>query len=393
MVGDKMGYMKIGAIAAGCWLLVVSYFVWWGGTRPAGEGDSLAYHIPIARMIGEGKWTDRDGYKLPFYYYPAMGETLLAGMMKMGLPINWYNLLGWIVFTGVIYGLARRWSLEKETAVIAAVTVAMWPSVIRLIPTQTVDIWVAVWWMAAVMKLTINNLQFTIEKQRNNLFWLGVYLGMLMGTKYSGLLFVFVLLVFFWRKLEKNIWKWLVPMMLVGGFWYVRNWMVVGNPIYPLEVSWLGWRGEPNLVLFTGRPILTLITSGGVKLMAGALVSEYLIWAGLLLTPIWIRNKWVVLGILNYFIYLILPSRAENIISDLRYTYPAFIPLILSVWKKMEKIGKGQIIKITAVLAMFVEMTQLDYHPKLFTLMILIVGLFFWKFEILNTKIQLKSKF
>ena len=386
MAGDKMGSMKL---VVSLWLLVVGYFLWWGAVNPVWEGDSLAYHIPIAGMMEDGGWMDRKNFKLPFYYYPAMGETLLAGWMTVGLPANWFNLAGWVVLAGVVYRLGRVMGLEKETATVAAAAMVMWPSVIRLIPTQTVDIWVGVWWGAALLQLTINNSKFTTKKQIYNLIWTGVYMGMLAGTKYSGPAFAAILIVFFRDKLRNHVRYWLVPLVLIGGFWYARNWILTGNPVYPLDVSWLGWRGESGLTVFTGKPLWTLIDSPG--LMAEALVSEYLVWAGLLLLPLVVRNRWVWLGLVNFGVYLLLPSRPENIVSDLRYIYPAMIPLLLEGGKWMAENGRKEIFVLAAWMMMAVTMTQLDYHPKLF--LFLILGIIAaWKFQDPNFKIQINTK-
>jgi hypothetical protein len=390
VAGGKMGDMRNRIIVVGIWLLVFGYFAWWGGTRPVWEGDSVAYHLPIAQMVSQGRWLDQEAFWKPWYYYPAMGEVLLAGWMATGLPANWFNLLGWVILSGVVYGLGRRLRLGKEAAVIAAVTVAMWPSVIRLIPTQTVDIWVAVWWVSAALKL-----------MKKDFVWAGVFLGMLVGTKYSGLIFALILILFFYNNLKNHFWYWFIPMILIGGFWYLRNWILVGNPVYPMDISWLGWKGEPNLVLFTGKPIATLFSAPWSVIEA--LISEYLMWAGLLLLPLVVRNKWTILGLLNFGVYLLLPSRPENIVSDLRYIYPAMIPLLLAAWRKWgtplrlkasEGQGgqRGEWLKLVSVLGMAAGMTQLDYHPKLFAIVILGAVIGIWKFEILNSKFQTNLK-
>jgi hypothetical protein len=141
-------------IALGIWFLTAGYFAFLGVTTTPSEGDSLAYHLPIARIVSEGKWLSKPEFTRSIFYYPAMGETLVAVMAKLGLPLNLFNWLGWVLWTGVAYMLARRSGLPKNSAVILAAAASMWPTVIRLINNQTVDIWLAVWWGAAVLKLT-----------------------------------------------------------------------------------------------------------------------------------------------------------------------------------------------------------------------------------------------
>ena len=65
--------------AAGIWVIVLAYFVWQGVTTPAWEGDSLAYHIPIARNIAVGRWGNFEGTWLQ--YYSGTGAVILAGLL------------------------------------------------------------------------------------------------------------------------------------------------------------------------------------------------------------------------------------------------------------------------------------------------------------------------
>jgi len=51
----------------------------------------------------------------------------------------------------------------------------------------------------------------------------------------------------------------------------------------------------------------------------------------------------------------------------------AFIPLLIVVWKEITETGKEEPVKLAALMAMFAEMTQLDYHPKLFVAIILMI--------------------
>ncbi len=347
-------------VAVVIWSLVFVYFGYSGMVTQPNEGDSLAYHLPIAQMIGAGSWMDRSNFLKPFYFYPAMGETFLSGIMKVGLPANWFNWLGWIMWSGIVYGLLRMAGLGRSESVIGAVGVVMWPSVVRLIPNQTVDIWMGVWWAAAARQLLLRG--------RSSL-WAGIFLGILSGTKVSGLLFSVVLWLVLSRSCDRKLWAaWVV----VGGFWYIRNLLLTGNPIYPASV--FGFVGDPNFHLMDWSVAKTLSSFAGWRLWSSALMSEYLGWMGLLVLPLWLRNKWTLLGLLNLGVYLLLPSWPQNIVSDLRYAFVVFLPLTVAMWKEVKKRRLEVWMGLMTICMAVMELTQLDFRPKLFVVGLAISG-------------------
>ena len=106
-----------------------------------------------------------------------------------------------------------------------------------------------------------------------------------------------------------------------------------------------------------------------------ALFSEYLIWPllGIVVTVTVNSNRIRWLGLLalgNFIVYLFIPAGVENVVSDLRYIYLVIIPLMLAVfeWAKIHK--REEELGILAILMMAVELTQLDYHPKLFVIVL-----------------------
>ena len=87
-------YGKIAVLLFIYFLLSFSYS---GITSKPSEGDSLAYHIPIAKSVLDASVfsPSREGYALGFY--PGSAEVILAGFMFLNLPLNLYNVLGWIL--------------------------------------------------------------------------------------------------------------------------------------------------------------------------------------------------------------------------------------------------------------------------------------------------------
>lgn len=348
------------------YLLIYHLFI--GITTKPIEGDSIGYHIPIAKsIINQGVAVRPENL---LHYYPSATEVILSLFIFFKVPLNLYNVLA-LVFLflgcwklGLVYGLKKRFS------VIFAASVSTLPVIVRWIPTQVVDIWVAVFFVFSLILLQ------NVRKGTAYFLTLGFLMGMLLGSKYSGPFFGLGLLIFFgkniWNNLSlKRLAAFALPVFTFGVFWYVRNWYFTGNPIYPQ--GFLSFKGDP------GWPSNLLMVWQAIayypKEMLDALFSEYLIWPILILISLaWgrlINNKFVLVGIFNLVVFLFLPSfNTYNVmVSNFRFSYPAFIPLILGVFLAGAKFKKEGEVSLLALTNMVV-LSQLSYHPKLLLLML-----------------------
>jgi hypothetical protein len=368
--------MKILAkVATGIWLVVVVYFGYLGVTDKTIENDSRIYHIPIAQSVLTGKVLTGEGYASPFSYYPGASEMILAGLMALRIPVNLFNVIGLVALGMVTWKLAQRAGISGDGAIILAASVTMLPTVLRLPMTQLVDIWLAVWWAGWIY------LAKKPEKNWKYIVTLGLVTGMLIGTKILGPILLVIGLGFCGKKLMRGtgatkMVAGVVISGIVGGWWYARNWIVKGNPVYPLDL--LGWKGDPGSQL----PIVwkfLVRDRGAFRLFIQALGSEFLGWAGLFLGPIFVRNKWIWLGLVNALIFLILPGSPGTIVSNCRYLLPAIIPLMIGVWRWAEDNKRGEWLAIMAVVNMVAVLPQLDYKPKITIISIIILGILLWK--------------
>lgn len=351
----------IARVALGIWIVTLGYWVYMGVTTKAIENDSRTYHIPIAQSVLSGKvWTGQ-GYTSPFSFYPGASEVLLAGMMAAKLPVNLFNVAGWVALFAVMYKLARRAGLTFDEAVVAAVGIDMLPTVMRLPLTQLVDIWMAVWWGLWI---------YLAEKPENKWGYavkLGVVTGMVVGTKILGPILLLIALWWYGRKLaegmgSKKIWAALLSAGIIGGWWYVRNWLVRGNPVYPLDFLW--WKGDAASQL----PIVwkfLVRDKGALGMFLQALGSEFLGWVGLLAAGVWVRNKWIWLGLANALVFFILPGSPGTIVSNCRYLIPAMMALVIGVWLGMKRGEKEEWLGSLIVVNAAAVLPQLDFKPKL----------------------------
>jgi len=395
-LGSRNAFVRISVFL---FLFVFIYFFYIGITTTPeiiNESDSLTYHIPIAKSIATGKIFNPPDLIRGIGYYPASGEAILSLFYLAGIPLNLFNLLGLTLLFLFSFKLGKTFQVTNASAVIFATTVTFLNSVLRLVTAQTIDIWLAVFFVLSLILIKSK------DKSTGYFVKLAAVLGLLIGVKYSGMAYALVLVLLFGKGLLgknylKNLFLFVVPLFFTGGIWYVRNYILTGNPIYP--GSLLMFAGHPEFVLQDWNPLKTIIeVPGGIWLFFQALISEYLIWplAYLLLPVLIIKNKLltgsvigklVILGMINFGIYLFLPSWPENLISDLRYLFPSIIPILLGLFLLAEKYRVNNQLYLLAILSSVSVLAQFAYRPK-----IIFVWLIFVAIRVMYSKRALINK-
>lgn len=363
---------------------VVGYFSYIALTKPAFEGDSLAYHIPIAESVLNGTVINPLNSGFGLMFYPGASEVILAILIFLHVPLNFFNVFSWILLIFCLYLLSTKVTKNKVVSYLFIMSISFLPSVLRLIPTQTIDIWVAIFFTWALIILLSKRLSTGMFVQ------LGIAIGMLIGTKVSGILFAIALLAIFLPTLMsslsfKRFVLFLIPIVVLGCSWYIRNFAITRNPFYPAHL--LFFQGKSNFQIQNSFVLKTLlINPKDIFLFIQSLISEYLLWSLSLVLVLAVSlyssfkkkqliNKTIlilsILGLVNFAIYLMLPSSPINMVSDLRYAYPAFIPLILATWLIFEKLKIVGYITPIVILSSLAVFTQFDYLPKLFFVIIM----------------------
>lgn len=354
--------------------LVVFYFLGVGLVTQPWEGDSLAYHLPLANQLLAGNFNHYDNL---LFYYPATVHVWLAGFKLLHLPLQWFNVVGLIWLFSGVWWLGRKVGLSQAWSGVLAVVVALLTPVARLIGTQTVDIY-----LAGIYALLVAIL-IEPKAQRHYFLRLGLLSGALVGAKYTGPLFLLPLGVVFGRPVLKVAQKsWLMMAILlvitVGGMWYLRNWLVKGDLIFPAHdpsFTWVNWHTWQTLFQ----------VPGGWWYLTESLISEYLFWPLLLvgLVVLALRKKLrplelklCLLGFGNFVIHLLTPASINNVLSDLRYTVPTFVCLITATFlyarrqRRQLELGLISLISVVASLSLI-----LPHRPKIYFLYGILVGL------------------
>lgn len=390
-------------------IYIIIYFFYKGLISKIYEGDSINYHIPIAKAFLDGTITNPANINaVPFLkYYPGSSEGFISILMFLKIPINTFNVFAVFFLFLSSFFLGKRFGLKNELSVIFASCISTLHTIVRWINTQVIDIWLLVFFalsLALVQKP---------QKKLSYFVLLGFSCGMLIGTKYTGVYFLFVLLIFNFKKILKVInlklfIAFLIPFITIGGLWYLRNYLLTGDPIYPQD--FLFFKGTGAYFQVLGNNVLrSFFYPNGVSNNINAFISEYGVFVLSLFTPFLflvkkIRNNrqlkkaklLLAMGFLNLIIFSILPSdRYYNVvISVVRYTYPAFIPLILSVFIISEKLKKEVLISVIALSSLII-IPELSFYPKLIILFIplsLIVFYFEDVYAFVKNKVPVKDE-
>lgn len=299
----EAGALIVTLIAAGAGLadLVV---------RPTRNFDSLAYHLPVM-----ARWVSSSSLEV----FPELGQValypshweLLSAMLHLpvhqDLLISVPNLLAWAQLGLAIVLVALALGATRRSALVCAALVLLTPSILSRLDAIQPDIALAATFMTALGF----SLRRTGSFDRLGLLVVLVSIGLLAGLKLSGPVYVLFLLPvailgpavqpgrafagFGGADLRRTLVAGAVAAFALGSFWYLRNWIVMGNPFGDLQISIFGaplfegsitraelqrgalshvfrpGAGEDWSVL--GAVLWEWIGPGGVVLLAGALAA------------------------------------------------------------------------------------------------------------------------
>lgn len=366
---------RIFALVGGTvFLFYLIYHIYVGIMHPIpGLGDSWDYHIPISKMILNGTFLAPSHVRLVQWYYPGSAEAINSLLIFLQIPLTLSNVFAIIVLFFVCWKLAGVFGLAYYEAFFFATTIVTLNVFVRWYSAVSVDIWLAIFFLISLVFL---------ERPKRSVSYflqLGFFLGMLIGTKYSGWYYLVILLFVYSRQLRevistRGILTFLLPFSFFGLFWYIRNEILVSNPFFPMIFFNLpGGMNFPFKVwnVAISRP----------KEMLDSFFAEYKIWVLSLpiavfsfinmlrvkkFHPLSSQDRLFMIGIFCFIVFLISPSEKQSwiIVSSFRYSYVTFIPLILGVFLWAKSYSKLQFLSLISIASMIV-VSSLMYYPKL----------------------------
>lgn len=265
--------------------------------------DGLLYHLTVPAL-----WL-RDGSLQPVDLHPYWYPSLLEGMFVFPLAFHLDSapqLIHW-TFALLTVSFIFGWTQELFGSRVA------WWSVALFISMPSIP-WISAW-AYTDLSLTFYALAtlFTFGKwikDSSNFRWLilsGIFCGFAVGIKYTIFsLPILTCLILFWqlkndfRKLIQSLLYFVGTALLFGGIWYLRNFIVTGNPVYPFVFggpNWDTFRAEWYANTGTGLGfdmfqlfLLPLTTTLGLRdetFFDGRIGPFYLILFPMLLVVIW----------------------------------------------------------------------------------------------------------
>lgn len=354
-------------------------------TKPS-EGDSVNYHIPVANYYLTGQIFSPPDKNMIIRWYPSASESILALFILLHIPLNLYNMLASLILLITCYKLGNYFFENSHFSIIFATNIISLYGVQRLQHTQNIDIWLSIFFILSFFLL------LNPQKRISYFLKLGFCLGMIIGSKYSGPMWAFAIILVYGKRLIpylnlKRIIIFTIPILILGISWYMRNLIITGSPIYPQGFFFLSgyieWKKNnfsfmnyPMWKSFVNYPYLTI----------SAFISEYMMWTlNIIAIPLifvfaqihktFINFKAIkdmlFLTVISYIFFFILPggSQYEQIVLGMRYSYGPLILSILCIFLLSMRI------KLTNLLCYIIAANTLiiflpSYHPKVLIVVI-----------------------
>ena len=217
------------------------------------EYDNLAYHLPFAVswLQSHGIWDAYySAFAGPLGYYPSNFELMdLWAMLPFhsDLFINLLNLPIFIILPFLLFKVARNFGIKEEPALLVVAFFLMMPVTLRQLGTPLVDLYFYVMFLIGIYFLQ----EYRRFKILGDVMLAGLALGLFVGTKYLGIVYVLPLMIGFFIYVSISFGKkigaalttntlFFISTFLTGSFWYIRNWIDTGNPLFPTDVALFG---------------------------------------------------------------------------------------------------------------------------------------------------------
>ena len=219
------------------------------GLAPVTDYDGLAYHLVVPRDYL------RAGRILPYpgeahFNFPLTVDLLYIPPVLLGLESAARLIhLGFGVLLGLgVYTLAERLLKSRRGAWLALLVLGTTPVIGTVGGYAHTDLGWALFEFLAAYAL----LRWIAEEEKGWLWLAGIFAGLGLGSKYLGLPVLgalgLVLLIQRglvarrpWRQVLGEGFLFGLVALAVAAPWYLKNWLWLGNPFYPLWFGGAGW--------------------------------------------------------------------------------------------------------------------------------------------------------
>ncbi len=244
-IREPLSRADVGLVAA--LIAAIAPRLWAGLHRTTFLYDTLSYHlhVPVTWMHAGRIGIVPAVFGDPSPAYAPSNLELVFLFLMSPLRSDYLAGVGQVPFAALavaaIVATAREAGGRRTTALAAALAFVLIPEVWGQVPTAMTDLGLAA--------CLLSSLPFALRlwrarmPGRADLLVFAVAIGLAVGTKYAGvalaLPFVAIGVIALVRRrrsteLRRPLAYALVALLATGGFWYVRNLLVTGNPFYPV---------------------------------------------------------------------------------------------------------------------------------------------------------------
>jgi hypothetical protein len=345
--------------------------------RPPQYFDELMYHLPYARIWAEqGALVVNEWLRFPVFTYNM--ELIYGAALVFGSDVlaHLLHALAAALTALLTFGIARRYFDWRVACagVIMLLLATRWGW-----STANVDFGVMLFWTSAFVALALGR-----EFGGRRFIYLSVFFaGMAVGIKYQAMLYlpVFLALVPVVERRPGVLARAAMLFAVFGGYWYLRNFLISGNPVHPLGQEWLGYwlwnagdvellfgdleriRDWPNwyLLLFAGAALYWRDSTRVQRTLLLTAVAVVGIWSLISAYPRYLTAAYPIMSILSAFFIIetvrrtgfskrftaLLPkpgSRARLILLSLFFLLVAFAGFLdaFNTWKQVFPGSKGR---------------------------------------------------
>lgn len=146
----------------------------------------------------------------------------------------------WFMCGTALYAIARHTGIGRPGALIGGMTAMLIPGIIQQVTVSRVDVAFSAWMLVSIFFA----LKWGETRKFPHLILFGAAFGLFCGTKSLAVLYCVVPALIFLLQISDRGTKAFSDIAVVvcvavvtGGFWYIRNWVLTGNPFFPMQFS------------------------------------------------------------------------------------------------------------------------------------------------------------
>ncbi|MCG6553510.1 MAG: glycosyltransferase family 39 protein [Candidatus Magnetominusculus sp. LBB02] len=231
---------------AGIFIVALFVFIWMAAALrflPPRGIDDLFYHLPpIYESILQHKLVTlniNEGATMYPFLFPFNAELLFlwaAIFQHSQRSVDMVQFAAAIYAVAVIYALGRELGLNRRTAFFSSTLFLFAPVVLAQSGTTYVDIITNTCYLAGLF----GALKYARSGDIRYLYLAGAAVGLMSGMKFNMIILGLALQLFIFLRPKtaylnaRRLSLYLFLCILLSSYWYVRNFILFGSPLYPL---------------------------------------------------------------------------------------------------------------------------------------------------------------